>query len=113
MTQLERELRATLSIQEEMFSKELKSVTTTYEQHLSDVIVSYKMQLSKAMEVIKRQSETLKKYESISTNWQITIDEEQMQKLMNSHNNLLSRLKKLEEADMDLIEQFNTALRKL
>jgi hypothetical protein len=113
MTELERELKATLQIQEEMFSKELKSITKIYEKHLADVTASYNKQMSEATEVIKRQSEALEKYESISTNWQISIDEEQMQKLMSSHSNLLTRLEKLEEQDEDLLEQLNGVLKKL
>lgn len=88
MTQLERELKATLKMQEQIFKDELKEVTTAYEKYLKEISTAYTKQMSEALEVIERQnstitkqSEALEKYESISTNWQISIDKEQVSNL--------------------------------
>lgn len=113
MTQLERELQQSLKLQEELFSKELKTVTKTYEKHLAQITDSYKGQMNEALKVIERQNKTLEKYESISTNWQISIDEEQLQQLQTSHSNLTKRLDALEEQDKVLLEQLKNVLRKL
>ncbi|MBD3822882.1 MAG: hypothetical protein IE916_00035 [Epsilonproteobacteria bacterium] len=56
--------------------------------------------------MIERQNKTLEKYQSISTNWQISIDEEQLQALKSSHTKLMLRLDALEK-------QLNEVLKKL
>lgn len=81
MTQLERELKATLQIQEEMFSKELKNVTKIYEKHLTDITTAYDKQMSEALEVIERQNKTLEKYHKVSQDINININEEQVMEL--------------------------------
>lgn len=81
MTQLERELKATIKIQEEIFKDELQKVTTAYEKSIEQISTAYSNQMKEALAVIERQSQTLSKYESISTNWQISIDEKQVANL--------------------------------
>lgn len=81
MTELERELKATIKIQEEIFKDELQKVTTAYEKSIEQISTAYSNQMKEALAVIERQSQTLSKYESISTNWQISIDEKQVANL--------------------------------
>ena len=95
MTQLERELKATLQIQEEMFSKELKSVTKIYEKHLADITASYNKQMSEALEVIERQSKTLEKYHAVSQDINININEEQVMELESLQRQLDALSRKL------------------
>ena len=81
MTQLERELKATLQIQEEMFSKELKTVTEIYEKHLTDITTAYNKQMNDALAVIEKQNTTLEKYHEVSQDINININEEQVMEL--------------------------------
>lgn len=106
MTQLERELKATIKIQEELFKEEIQSVSASYEKSLKEISTAYTKQMSEALEVIERQSKTLDKYESISTNWQISIDEEQIANMENLFRKQRGELESLQQ-------QLNSLERKL
>lgn len=120
MTQLERELKLTLKAQEELFKSELESIKTLYVNELQGMKKDYLKRMGKAMNlvdeqtsIIEKQSEVLRKYEQLSLNVQISIDEEQVQSLTDNHKALNKRLDSLEEQDKDLLEQLNNVLRKL
>lgn len=81
MTQLERELQQSLKLQEEMFSKELRSISREYEQSIRKIKTAYEKQMSEALMVIERQDKTLEQYRRISTNWQISLDDQALKAL--------------------------------
>ena len=81
MTQLERELKATLKIQEELFKDEIQSISASYEKNLKDISTAYNKQMSEALEVIERQNKTLEKYHKVSQDINININEEQVMEL--------------------------------
>jgi len=83
MTQLERELKATLKIQEELFKDEIQSISESYEKNLKDISTAYNKQMSEALEVIERQNKTLEKYHKVSQDINININEEQVMELEN------------------------------
>ena len=66
-------------MQEELYSKELKTVTKIYEKHLTDITTAYDKQMSEALEVIERQNKTLEKYHKVSQD--ININKEQVMEL--------------------------------
>ena len=104
MTQLERELKATIKIQEEIFKDELQKVATAYEKNIKQVSTAYSNQMKEALVVIGRQSQTLSKYESISTNWQISIDEEQMENMESLFKQQRGELESLQQ-QLDSLER--------
>ena len=75
MTELEQRLQIALEIQQKAFMEELQAITKHYDQNMSE-----------AMQVIAKQKDALGKYESISTNWQISINQTQLDELESMAN---------------------------
>ena len=113
MTQLERELKKELELQRELFGRELSSVTKQYETNLQKIERGYRQIIEDQKRVIDQQSQTLERYSNVTKSMQISIDEEQLQALKNSHTKLMLRLDALEKQDEDLLTQLNEVLRKL
>lgn len=102
MTEIERELTEQLRSQQRIFGEELKRIGDEYVQNMSE-----------AKRVIAQQSETLARYDQISTDWQINIDPNSFNTLDEMNKKLGSLLEKLEGSDGELatrLEELETRL---
>lgn len=109
MTQLERELQRELQLQRDLFKSELESVTATYESNLKSISTQYQQIINDQKSIIDQQSETLQRYENVTSDIKVSLDQEQL----NSLKQLNERLVALERSDSDLVEQLNAVLAKL
>lgn len=108
MTQLERELKQTLRVQEELFKSELEKVTRQYVRSLEDCKTSYNQIVSGQQTIIEGQSEELKLYEKASRNIRIRLDDSQVTVLTEQVEDLKSLLNKQEEEYQSLATAFET-----
>jgi chaperonin cofactor prefoldin len=101
MTELERELTATLRAQEQIFREELQKVTRSYEVRMSKALAIIEKQnetIERQNETIEKQNKTLEKYASVSNNLRIELDQ-------GSLNNLTKRLNDLETLVSELVSE--------
>ena len=120
MTELERELQATVKMQQEIFKQELTKVSDNHETALIAIVKAYTKQFKEAMQVIDKQSDTIDKqsqllarYENELGELKISLDQEPLDALEKQLDALHNRLDALEQADSDLVEQLNALLTKL
>jgi len=83
MTELEQKLLDELEAYEAEKQELQKLQEKAFKKELSEITSLYNEQMNTALEVIEKQAATLKKYEKISTNWQISINEDQLTSLQN------------------------------
>lgn len=98
MTELERLLKKAVNEQRATFKEELHRVTRSYERNLNDVILKFQNIVSAQKSTIDEQGQTLNRYDKLSTNLQISIDDQQVQSLKQTHQILLKKLTLLEES---------------
>ena len=101
MTELERELSATLEIQKQLFVQELEKITESQRKSWTTLRKSYEAKLNAQNEIIEKQAETLKKYEKLSESVQVKLDEQPL-------NDLGKKLESLEERLTSLEKQLKT-----
>ena len=105
MTELQRELQRELQWQSEKFIRELQIISDSFLTQIDEMKQINEAQRS----IISTQQEALEIYERISTNWQINIDENQIQSLEKS----LEKLTELEKGLPEQLSKLETRLSEL